>query len=308
MPFSLIILEVDEFDLLYFILESFLVLIFSLYLIVSEARISVFPGLLLVNFSRHSRGLAFAIQWYLVVFPQPRNSIFVTGNAQKLQNFKFISLSYTFGIDDCSVLRGDFPRSFSFLLVACADLMADAEVNDSTVALLQRLREEDSATHVEHYSSYTKLTSLFIGILLPVLLSMLLMNKKKGKPRGVPVEIGADPGFTIRNSKFPTMVESPWEGATTLAALFEQACKRHAHRRLLGSRKLISRDIEVSEDGRRLEKLHLGNYEWLTYAETFERVCNFASGLVKLGHQREERAAIFAETREEWLIALHVSL
>ncbi|KAF5442522.1 hypothetical protein F2P56_035170 [Juglans regia] len=69
-------------------------------------------------------------------------------------------------------------------------------------------------------------------------------------------------------------------------------------------RELISREVEVTEEGRSFEKLHLGDYEWLTYGRAFEAVCNFASGLAQLGHRKEERAAIFADTREEWFIAL----
>lgn len=33
-------------------------------------------------------------------------------------------------------------------------------------------------------------------------------------------------------------------------------------------------------------------------------MCSFASGLVQIGHKSEERVAIFADTREEWFIAL----
>lgn len=62
----------------------------------------------------------------------------------------------------------------------------------------------------------------------------------------------------------------------------------------------------MSADGRSFEKLHLGEYEWLTYGKTLEAVCSFASGLAQLGHKRGERVAIFADTREEWFIALQV--
>lgn len=69
---------------------------------------------------------------------------------------------------------------------------------------------------------------------------------------------------------------------------------------------LISREIETSKDGRSFEKLHMGEYQWVTYWKVFETVSNFASGLAKVGHVKGERAAIFAETREEWFIALQV--
>eukprot|EP01018_Ginkgo_biloba_P013430 Gb_03324 [translate_table: standard] len=183
--------------------------------------------------------------------------------------------------------------------------MAAADANDPTIALLQQSRDGDSAAVVQQYNLLKKMGAYLVGILVPVLLSLVLKNRKKGKERGVPVEAGGDAGIAIRNHRFLSPVETPREGASTLAALFEQSCKQYTSMRLLGSRKLISRETEVSEDGRPLEKVHLGNYEWLSYGQAFERACNFASGLVELGHERGERAAIFAETRAEWLIALH---
>ncbi|XVF39334.1 hypothetical protein PTKIN_Ptkin01aG0026200 [Pterospermum kingtungense] len=146
-----------------------------------------------------------------------------------------------------------------------------------------------------------------VGALVPIAFTLLLLlrNSKKMKMRGVPVDVGGEPGHAIRNRQFPSPVETAWEGISTLAELFEQSCKRHHHERLLGTRKLISKQVEVSEDGRSLEKLHLGEYEWLTYGKALEAVCDFASGLVQLGHNnKQERVAIFADTRQEWFIAL----
>ncbi|KAJ8637090.1 hypothetical protein MRB53_011357 [Persea americana] len=129
------------------------------------------------------------------------------------------------------------------------------------------------------------------------------MGKNRVKQRGVKVEVGGDAGIAMRNYRFPELVRFPWEGATTLAALFEQSCKNHAQDRFLGTRKLIERSVVTSNDGRKFEKLHLGEYEWETYEQAFVRACNFASGLVKLGHHADSRAAIFSETRAEWIIA-----
>ncbi|XWS15129.1 hypothetical protein CRYUN_Cryun35bG0067400 [Craigia yunnanensis] len=142
-----------------------------------------------------------------------------------------------------------------------------------------------------------------VGALVPIVFTLLLRNSKV-KKRGLPVDVAGEPGYAIRNSQFPSPVETAWGGITTLTELFEQACKQHYDKRFLGTRKLISREVEVTEDGRSFEKLHLGEYEWLTYGKSFEAVCNFASGLVQLGHKKEERVAIFADTREEWFIAL----
>ncbi|KAJ6735812.1 LONG-CHAIN-FATTY-ACID--COA LIGASE [Salix viminalis] len=143
-----------------------------------------------------------------------------------------------------------------------------------------------------------------VGILVPLVIAFLYKNSKSTKKRGVPVDVGGEPGYAIRNARFPTLLETAWEGVSTLAQLFEMACKKHGHKHLLGTRKLISKDTEVSADGRSFEKLHLGEYEWLTYGQVFEKVCNFASGLAHLGTRSEERVAIFADTRAEWFIAL----
>ncbi|KAL3592429.1 hypothetical protein D5086_011069 [Populus alba] len=143
-----------------------------------------------------------------------------------------------------------------------------------------------------------------VAILVPLIITLLYQKTKNAKKRGVPVDVGGEPGYAIRNAQFPTLLETAWEGVSTLAQLFEMACKKHEHKCLLGTRTLISKDTEVSAGGRSFEKLHLGEYEWLTYGQVFEKVCNFASGLAHLGLRSEERVAIFADTRAEWFISL----
>lgn len=155
---------------------------------------------------------------------------------------------------------------------------------------------------------YGAVAAIIIGILVPVLFSALFLGKKRVKVRGVPVEVGGEAGYAVRNARKTELVEVPWEGATTMAHLFEQSCKKHTHNQFLGRRKLIGREFITSSDGRKFEKVHLGDYEWETYGEIFARVSNFASGLIKLGHNIDSRVAIFSDTRAEWLIALQVSL
>lgn len=150
------------------------------------------------------------------------------------------------------------------------------------------------------------MTPYVFGALVPLLITLLVKKAKHEKKRGLLVDVGGEHGYVIRNSRFPSPITSAWEGIATLAELFENACKQHPEKFLLGTRKLVSRELEVSEDGRTLEKLHLGEYEWLTYAQAFEAVCNFASGLAHIGHTKQERVAIFADTREEWFLALQV--
>ncbi|XP_041014783.1 long chain acyl-CoA synthetase 9, chloroplastic-like isoform X1 [Juglans microcarpa x Juglans regia] len=148
------------------------------------------------------------------------------------------------------------------------------------------------------------MSAYIVGVLVPLVVTLLLRNAKNSKKRGLLADVGGEPGYAIRNHRFTSPVQTAWEGISTLAELFEHSCEQYRDNYLLGTRELISREVEVTEDGRSFEKLHLGDYEWLTYGRAFEAVCNFASGLAQLGHRKEERAAIFADTREEWFIAL----
>lgn len=145
-----------------------------------------------------------------------------------------------------------------------------------------------------------------VGVLVPLVFTLIIRNTKRGKKRGLPIDVGGEPGYAIRNGRFTSPVTTAWKGVSTLAELFEKSCEEHRDKPLLGTRKLLAKETEVTEDGRSFEKVHLGEYEWLTYGKTFETVCSFASGLAQLGHSRNERAAIFADTREEWYIAMQV--
>lgn len=156
------------------------------------------------------------------------------------------------------------------------------------------------------YGTYGIIAAVIVGLVVPLLLSSIFINKRKNRQRAVAVEVGGEPGITMKNSRFSALVEVPWEGATTMAVLFEQSCRKHAKHPCLGTRKLIKKEVVESSDGRKFEKLQLGEYQWLSYGVAFEHACNFASGLVKLGHDIKDRAVIFADTRAEWLLAFQV--
>lgn len=179
--------------------------------------------------------------------------------------------------------------------------MEDSEGSNQYTSTLERLASYDYIS--KNYGSSGVAGAVFIAIIVPIFLSMLLMEKKKAKQRGVPVQVGGEAGLAMRNSKSAGLVEVPWEGATTVPALFEQSCKKHSSDRCLGTRKLVSRDFVTASDGRKFEKLHLGEYQWESYGQVFDRAFNFASGLINFGHDVDTRAAIFAETRPEWIIA-----
>ncbi|XP_020573584.1 long chain acyl-CoA synthetase 9, chloroplastic-like [Phalaenopsis equestris] len=143
-----------------------------------------------------------------------------------------------------------------------------------------------------------------VGAFVPILITLILQKTKGRKKRGLPVDAGGEPGFTLRNHRFEKPVESLWEGVTTISELFEHSCKKYPNKPLFGTRKLISKETEKSQDGRSFEKFHLGDYEWLSYAQALDTISNFASGLIQLGHKSDERVGIFADTQAQWQIVL----
>lgn len=154
--------------------------------------------------------------------------------------------------------------------------------------------------------TYGILGALFVAIIIP-LISTILLGKKKPKQRGVEVAVAGESGYAVRNARKTQLLEVPWEGADTMAALFEQSCKKHFQLRCLGMREQLSKEYITDGSGRKHEKLHLGEYKWQTYGEIFDRACNFETGIIKLGHDADTRAAIFSDSRPEWFISLQVT-
>ncbi|KAK3129311.1 hypothetical protein QOZ80_6BG0477170 [Eleusine coracana subsp. coracana] len=178
--------------------------------------------------------------------------------------------------------------------------MGEVSKNISDMSILQRFATSDMSLFKE-YGSHGVTAALLLAIVIPIFLSSIF--GKKPKTRGVQADVGGELGLAMRNSRFSSLIQVPWEGATTMAALFEMASKKYSRQKCLGTRKLINREFVDAADGRKFEKLHLGDYEWDTYAEAFNRACNFASGLIKVGHELDSRIAIFSDTRAEWIIA-----
>lgn len=46
----------------------------------------------------------------------------------------------------------------------------------------------------------------------------------------------------------------------------------------------------------------MGDYEWLTYNDVNKLTLEVGSGLLKLQHKIDEKALIYSETRQEWII------
>lgn len=179
---------------------------------------------------------------------------------------------------------------------------------DGTDGLVSQTNSIRYVTFLKEQGLISIFAALFLSIAVYLVLSCTNSQKNKQKKRGIVADTSGEPGLAMRNIKFDYLIREPWPGASTLASLFEQACEKFSERPHLGTRRLISREIIESNNGKKFEKLHLGEYEWENYGEVFSRVCNFASGVVQMGHDLDSRLAIFSDTRAEWLIASQVNL
>ncbi|XP_077415263.1 long-chain-fatty-acid--CoA ligase 3b isoform X2 [Vanacampus margaritifer] len=92
-------------------------------------------------------------------------------------------------------------------------------------------------------------------------------------------------------------------GVDTLDKVFEYAAKRFPRRDCLGTREVLSEEDELQPNGKVFKKVILGNYNWLSYDETYQAARMFGSGLAALGQKPQRNIAIFCETRAEWIVA-----
>ena len=93
----------------------------------------------------------------------------------------------------------------------------------------------------------------------------------------------------------------------TCAAFFDRLAALASERDCLGERRILRTDHEWSAArGIMMEKLTLGAYEFLSYAEVHGRVDAIARALsTKLGVGRGQRVAIYGNTHLDWVCAAH---
>uniref|UniRef100_A0AAZ3PFF5 long-chain-fatty-acid--CoA ligase n=1 Tax=Oncorhynchus tshawytscha TaxID=74940 RepID=A0AAZ3PFF5_ONCTS len=99
------------------------------------------------------------------------------------------------------------------------------------------------------------------------------------------------------------LVSSLHPGVDTLDKVFEDASRRFPDRDCLGTREVVMEEDERQSNGKFFKKVILGQYRWLSYAETHRAAACFGIGLAALGQRAHNNIAIFCETRAEWVIA-----
>lgn len=92
----------------------------------------------------------------------------------------------------------------------------------------------------------------------------------------------------VAEKEFPTI------DASTLYELFQNSVRKFGGEKCLGWRPIDS------ETGK------AGDYKWMTYAETNEKVQAIASGLSRLGITKDNRVGVYGVNCPEWMIAMQV--
>ncbi|XP_058792342.1 long-chain-fatty-acid--CoA ligase 4 isoform X1 [Phymastichus coffea] len=91
----------------------------------------------------------------------------------------------------------------------------------------------------------------------------------------------------------------------TLEAMLKWVAKVHADKGCLGTRQILAEEDEVQPNGRVFKKYKMGEYRWKSFTEVENLAAKFSRGLKELGLTTRKNIVIFAETREEWMIAAH---
>ncbi|XP_069468719.1 long-chain-fatty-acid--CoA ligase 4 isoform X2 [Ambystoma mexicanum] len=124
-----------------------------------------------------------------------------------------------------------------------------------------------------------------------------MAKRLKAKP------VSDKPGSPYRAvSHFSSLATIDLPGADTLDKLFEHAVTNFSDRDCLGTRELLCEENEKQPNGKVFKKLILGDYKWQSYEAVNARATHLGSGLAALGLKPKSTAAIFCETRAEWMI------
>merc|ERR1719347_1352798 len=93
------------------------------------------------------------------------------------------------------------------------------------------------------------------------------------------------------------------EGVDTLDKVWNNAVRLYDDKLCLGTRQVFGVEEESQENGKVFKKMNLGEYEWMNYQQAYQISTNFGRGLRMLGQEPRTPIAIYAETREEWILA-----
>ncbi|KAF0990157.1 hypothetical protein HZS_6242 [Henneguya salminicola] len=127
----------------------------------------------------------------------------------------------------------------------------------------------------------------------------LKINRKAKRPQTYSY---IENGETIyRRIEYPNELPSLFKNMKTLNEILIHLVKTKPDSNCIGERKLIKEHI-IENSEKKIVKLELGQFEWLTFAEVYERVLIISSFLRSNGVDKKNPVAIFADTCQDWMI------
>lgn len=107
-----------------------------------------------------------------------------------------------------------------------------------------------------------------------------------------------------KDTKTATFRSKPLNQATNLVEVLEKAKERSGDRQAIGFRRLVKLH-QVKEGEKTFEKIELQNeYEWMSYKDYYQKVCNLAKGFHSMGvfeEKKDSKVVIYAETQPDWM-------
>ena len=99
-------------------------------------------------------------------------------------------------------------------------------------------------------------------------------------------------------NKIELCKEMERSGLDTIEKVFNFICDSHQNKVCLGTRKIFRvEEKDISSNGKRHFSYEMGDYEWMTYTQMFDRALAFGRGVKKLGYNCGTKVVIFADTR-----------
>jgi len=89
----------------------------------------------------------------------------------------------------------------------------------------------------------------------------------------------------------------------TVHKAWKFAVEKYQKKQCFATRQVLGEEDEKQDNGKVFKKLTLGEYQWTTYNQAWKMSQNFGLGLRKLGVQSRDKIAIYAETRQEWILS-----
>ena len=92
---------------------------------------------------------------------------------------------------------------------------------------------------------------------------------------------------------------------SNLVSHFKKVCKTYGKSDALGTREIIAEEDEMQSNGKVFKKFVLGKYNWRTFEDFNDEATIMSQGLRHLGIGPQDRVAILAETRAEWILTAY---